>query len=155
MWRLPGLAFNAAPMAVLLLSVAHDVKERSFATLRMTNWGRADQFGHLLPRRLDHSFELGAEFVGTRRIAPLRGEVGHHGFQHLRQNGGGGVMVEVDHHLILATASGKCKVQATLPGEKAIAHSWAPRTDRSPGMGGMSVREIFFLTTVLGFRIIL
>ncbi len=67
--------------------------------------------GRLLARRLDYSFELGTEFVAARRIAPLRGEVGHHGFQHLRENGRGGVVVEVDHHLILATAREKCKAQ--------------------------------------------
>ncbi len=72
---------------------------------------RADQFGHLFARRLDHPFELGTEFVTARRIAPLRGEVGHHGVQHFRQNGRGGVMVEVDHHLILATARGKRKAR--------------------------------------------
>ena len=58
---------------------------------------RPNQFGNLLARRLDHRFELCAELVRARRIAPFRREVRHHRFQHRRQNRRRCVVVEVDH----------------------------------------------------------
>jgi hypothetical protein len=56
-----------------------------------------DQFSHLGTCRLDDCFQLGAELVGTRWIAPFRGQIGHHRFQSLRKDGRRSIVIEVDH----------------------------------------------------------
>lgn len=55
-----------------------------------------DQLSNLSPGGFDYRLQLGSEFVGAGRIPPFRDEVRHHGLQHLWQDGGGGIVVEVD-----------------------------------------------------------
>ena len=60
-----------------------------------------DNLRYLGLHRLDDGLQLGAEFVGAGRVAPLGAEVGHHGLQHLGQDGGGGLGVEEDHDMTI------------------------------------------------------
>ena len=57
---------------------------------------RADQFGDLLPRRIDSGLRFPAERVAfARRIAKALGEIGQHRFQHPWIDGRGGVIIQI------------------------------------------------------------
>jgi len=58
---------------------------------------RTDQFSHLGTCRLDDCLQPGAELVGTGGIPPFRGQVGHHRFQNLREDGCRSVVIKVYH----------------------------------------------------------
>src|SRR5215831_10584231 len=63
----------------------------------------ANELGNLLARGLDGSTGVLAEGVDGRGVAEFGREVGKHGFEDFRLDGGGGVVIEVDavHRLVL------------------------------------------------------
>ena len=73
----------------------------------------AEERGDLLARGLDGGAGFLAKGVDGGGVAELGGEVGKHGVEHGRLDGGGGVEVEVDavHELALRIASWRAKVK--------------------------------------------
>ncbi len=62
--------------------------------------GRTDQLGNLFASLLDALLGLPAEgVVSAGRITEDAGEIGHHGLQHARIKGRGGVVIHVDRQL--------------------------------------------------------
>lgn len=64
--------------------------------------GRADQFGHLIARRIDRRLGFPAKRMAfARGIAKARGEIGQHNVQHARIHLRSGVIIEVNGRINL------------------------------------------------------